>query len=127
MRDTGPKGHVALLCTEDTLGKAITHSLAREGRRLTHCSFEAGTVADLQAACPDVIVVQATTTNADALGLCQKIRQTPALDNTKLLLLQNSGRAIDKRRARAMGADGFLSLPFPMSSLRDEVGRLLES
>jgi len=44
----------------------------------------------------------------------------------KLLVLQDSGRAVDVRRADALGADAFLPMPFALDDLRSEVGRLSE-
>ncbi|MEV8467826.1 hypothetical protein AB0T83_13680 [Fluviibacterium sp. DFM31] len=123
----GHEARVALLGLDDTLGDAIEHSLSRDGCALTRAPCATSVLDGLCAACPDVIVLESRTSDMSAFGLAQEIRQRRDLDHARLLVLQNSGRAIDKRRARAMGADAFLSMPFPMSSLRIEVGRLLEA
>ncbi|WP_193141155.1 two-component system response regulator [Meridianimarinicoccus sp. MJW13] len=123
----GHEARVALLGLDDTLGDAIAQSLSRDGCAMTRAPCATSAVPRLCECCPDVIVLETRTSDMSAFGVAQAIRQNRDLDHARLLVLQNSGRAIDKRRARAMGADGFLSMPFPMSSLRIEVGRLLEA
>ena len=119
------RNRVTLLCEEDVLGQAIAATLTRDGAELTRAPCAAGAIETLRAAPPDVIVLESRSHDAIALGLCQAIRQSRELDQVKLLLLQDSGRPIDRRRASAMGADGFLAMPFAMAALRNEVGRLL--
>lgn len=120
------RGRVALICQEDVLAQAIETALTRDGKELSRAPYRAESLDTLRALAPDVIVLEARHNDPAAFGLCQTIRQTPEFARTRILLMQDTGRPIDRRRAVALGADAFLSMPFGMAALRSEVGRLLE-
>lgn len=130
LAETGPvgarPGKVALACTESGLGLAIERSLARRGRDLSRTPCDAASVVALRADPPDVLVIEARGTDGGALGLCQSVRQDPALRRTRLVVLQETDRPVDRRRAVAMGADACLAMPVSLQDLAREIDRLLD-
>jgi len=102
---------VALLCDATPLARLCAAALDRLG--LTPCVMPDARAARhlLNTAPPDVLVVLLTGRDPAVLSLCQSVGQDPALTGTRLVIVQDSARAIDIRRARALGADAVLPLP----------------
>lgn len=126
--DTGvSRRKVMLICEDGGLGLAVERMLAADGRSLTRRECVAEAIASIRDEAPDVVVLEARVRNAEALGLCQSLRADPGLRQVRLLMLQDAGRPIDRRRAAALGADGVLAMPFAMADLRREVDRLLDA
>lgn len=124
--DTRPvPPRVALCCGETGLHTAIAALLRRDGCEVADCDCADGRLDDLRASSPDVIVIETHARDSAGLELCQSIRSAPDLSHARLLVLQDSGRPIDRRRAEALGAHAVLAMPFAMDSLRAEVVRLL--
>ena len=57
--------------------------------------------------------------------ICSGIRTDPALARVKVLMMTARGSAIERRKGIELGADGFISKPFELKDLREEVRRLL--
>jgi DNA-binding response OmpR family regulator len=57
--------------------------------------------------------------------ICQAIRADPACADVRILMMTARGSAMERRKGMAMGADGFISKPFELKELRDEVRRIL--
>jgi DNA-binding response OmpR family regulator len=57
--------------------------------------------------------------------ICEGIRIDPSLSDVKVLMMTARGSAIERRKGLALGADGFITKPFELKDLRDEVRRLL--
>lgn len=57
--------------------------------------------------------------------ICHHIRANPTLSNVKVLMMTARGSAVERKRGLEIGADGFISKPFELKDLRDEVHRLL--
>jgi len=129
MRDDteqGKRGRVAVLCSGARLASAIEWALRQDGYavRCGDCGSEA--LDGLSHDTPDIVLLEARVSDGRGLDICQAIRHDDRLRGVKLLVLQDSGRAVDVRRADALGADAFLPMPFALDDLRSEVGRLSE-
>ena len=46
-------------------------------------------------------------------------------DDIRILMMTARGSAVERRKGLAMGADGFISKPFELKVLRDELRRML--
>jgi DNA-binding response OmpR family regulator len=96
---------------------------------LERCAHEVDLVADGEAALdaavsdpPDLVVLdlQLPRTNGwDILAALKERSEVP------VLLLTGSASESDQRRARTLGADGYLTKPFRVVELRQRVGHLL--
>lgn len=102
---------VALLCDAPPLARLCAAALERLGLtpRLLPPAAEARRMLDILP--PDLLVVLVTARDPAALALCQAVGQDPAFAGTRLVIVQDSARDIDIRRARALGADAVLPLP----------------
>lgn len=81
---------------------------------------------------PDLVITEMRLDRLDGAGLCERLKQDPRTSSAKVLFLTTSTLEWDRRRARRVGADGYLTKPFSPSTLlqkADELsgGRLIDS
>ncbi|ETD84743.1 response regulator, partial [Rhodobacter capsulatus] len=58
--------------------------------------------------------------------ICQQVRADGALAGVRIVMMTARGSALERRKALALGADGFIAKPFELKELRDELHRLLD-
>lgn len=117
-----PQKHVLIVEEADGIALAIDKLMSREGHHCARVRCASDAEGALAAERPDLVMI-----DGDADGLCAVVRSTPGLAATKILVMHGSGKTIDRRRSRAMGADAFLAKPFHLSELKSEVRRLLDA
>ncbi|WP_054773403.1 response regulator [Methylogaea oryzae] len=57
---------------------------------------------------PDAVLLDLMMPHIDGFELCVRFRKHPQLDRTKIIVLSAKSYDFDKRRAKSVGADGFL-------------------
>lgn len=118
---------VLLVESEDSLAAAMDHVVRREGYGCARLRPGDRMLARVTEDHPDLVMLDmAHCDRADALEACQTIRRTPDLADVKILMLQSNGSALERRRSRAMGAAGMVTLPFRLDDLRTEMLRILD-
>lgn len=122
--DQGERGRVAILSSGARLASAIEWALRHDGYAVRQGECGGGSLERLHEDIPDLVLIESRLADGSGLELCQAIRRDDRLRSVKVLMMQDSGRAVDARRAAALGADAFLPMPFALDDLRSEVGRL---
>jgi DNA-binding response OmpR family regulator len=118
---------IAIIAEADGLAGALRDALAADGHGCHLChGDEAGALADAPDA-PALILADISDGGSAAFALCQTLRGRDGATPCRLLVMNRSGRAIDRRRATALGADAYLAMPFALADLRQQVTRLLAS
>ncbi|MBL7977382.1 MAG: response regulator [Bacteroidetes Order II. Incertae sedis bacterium] len=74
---------------------------------------------------PDLVILDVMLPGKNGYEICQSIRHETRLDRTKVLLLTAKGRVADVEKGKAVGADAYLTKPFAIQSLMDQVDQLL--
>lgn len=74
---------------------------------------------------PDLVLLDVMLPEVSGYEICEGIRTDPSLSDVKVLMMTARGSTIERRKGLALGADGFISKPFELKDLRDEVRRLL--
>jgi CheY-like chemotaxis protein len=74
---------------------------------------------------PDLLEVAVLSRSLRSQCLCQAVGQNGSFGKTRLVVIQDSARAIDRRRALAFGARAYLQLPLPRGALGREIAPLL--
>ncbi len=117
---------VMLVESEDSLARAMDHVVTADGHACARLAAGDRIVERVASEHPDLVMLDLTHgETAELLDACQSIRRDPSLDGVRILMLQKGGSALDRRRGRALGADGMVSLPFRLEDLRAEMRRLL--
>jgi DNA-binding response OmpR family regulator len=110
---------------EDNIAAALEFLITREGYGHDRVATGAEALPRIRATRPDLVLLDVMLPGVSGYESCEGIRTDPALARTKVLMMTALGSAVGRRRGIALGADGFISKPFELKDLRDEVRRLL--
>ncbi|SFC98061.1 response regulator transcription factor [Tropicimonas isoalkanivorans] len=123
---TDHPARVLIVEDEDNIALALGHVLKREG-------FEVSRVVDgetgLQAIRderPDLVLLDVMLPGMSGYEVCQNVRLEPELSGVKILIMTARGKAMERRKGLALGADGFIAKPFDLSELLQRTRALLK-
>lgn len=111
---------------EDNIATALEYLMRREGYDHDRVADGAEALGRIRDSHPDLVLLDVMLPGASGYEICEGVRLDPTLKDVKILMMTARGSAIERRRGMAIGADGFISKPFELKELRDEVRRLLE-
>lgn len=74
---------------------------------------------------PDLVLLDVMLPVKSGFEVCQKIRETAAYGNIKIVMLTAKGRDMEVAKGRALGADAYITKPFSTKELIAEVRRIL--
>ncbi|TNF23136.1 MAG: response regulator transcription factor [Rhodobacteraceae bacterium] len=124
--DKGAAGaNILLVEDEVNIALALKFLMERMGHVVTHIDDGAAALEQIEGLAPDLVLLDVTLPGASGYEICQHIRACRALDATRVLVLTARGAEIERRKALALGADGFMSKPFEMAELQTRVSALL--
>ena len=110
---------------EDNIAIALDYLLSREGYAHDRIATGRGAVERIRATHPDLVLLDVMLPEVSGYEICQAVRLDADLRDVKILMMTARGSAIERRKGLALGADGFITKPFELKELRDEVRRLL--
>lgn len=70
---------------------------------------------------PDLILLDVMLPGMNGFDICQRIRQTPAWRQIKVVMLTAKGREVEITKGLALGADAYITKPFSTKALLAEV------
>lgn len=76
---------------------------------------------------PDVILLDILLPKSNGYQVCESIKSDPAMSHTKIIMLSGMVQNSDWRKARELGADGYITKPFSSITLVEKVEELLRS
>lgn len=122
-----PRRHRVLVVEdEDNIALALEFLMEREGYAHDRVADGAVALTRIRALQPDLVLLDVMLPGASGYEICQDVRLDPALKDVKILMMTARGSSIERRKGMATGADGFITKPFELKALREEVRRLLE-
>jgi DNA-binding response OmpR family regulator len=74
---------------------------------------------------PDLILLDIMMPRMSGYDLCQSVRENPAWNGIKIVILSARGRDIDVTKGMAVGADAYVTKPFSTKELVAKVRALL--
>jgi DNA-binding response OmpR family regulator len=74
---------------------------------------------------PDLVVLDLMLPNRGGYDICFSVRQDPALENTRILMVTALNQEIDKTKGVMVGTDAYLTKPFEPQQLLTAVRKLL--
>jgi len=74
---------------------------------------------------PDLILLDVMMPRMSGYDLCQKVRENPAWQEIKIIMLSAKGRDIEVTKGMAVGADAYVTKPFSTKDLMDKVRDML--
>ena len=119
------KRRILVVEDEDNIALALEFLLIREGYDHARVADGAAALPRIRDLHPDLVLLDIMLPGASGYDICKGVRLDPSLADVKILMMTARGSAIEKRKGMAIGADGFITKPFELKELRDEVRRLL--
>ncbi len=74
---------------------------------------------------PDLVLLDVMMPRLSGFDLCQKIRENPAWQPMRIVMLTAKGREVEVSKGLALGADAYISKPFSTQELLAQVSDLL--
>lgn len=125
MSTAAPGPRVLVVEDEDNIATALEFLILREGYAHDRVASGADALPRIRATRPDLVLLDVMLPEVSGFDICSGIRTDPALARVKVLMMTARGSAIERRKGIELGADGFISKPFELKDLREEVRRLL--
>jgi len=125
MADAQAKPRILVVEDEDNIAIALDYLLSREGYAHDRIATGGGALARIRATRPDLVLLDVMLPEVSGYEICQAVRLDADLRDVKILMMTARGSMIERRKGLALGADGFITKPFELKELRDEVRRLL--
>jgi len=122
----GASPHVLLVEDEANIALALQFLMQREGYTVTHIENGRAALAAVPELRPNLVLLDVTLPEVSGYEICQRIKSDPSLAGVRVLILTARGTEVEKRKALALGADGFMSKPFETTELTNAVAALLE-
>ena len=101
----------------------MRHVLEKDGHEVATYVSGRQALSDIVATRPDCVIVDVMMPDMDGLELCAELRRHAELAATKIVMLSIKPYDLDRRRAKELGANGYLVKPVEPDTL---VGSLLE-
>jgi len=76
---------------------------------------------------PDCVITDIMMPEMDGFELTRELRRRPELGPMKIIVLSAKSYDFDRRRAKELGADGYLTKPFQRETLLEAIERILSS
>ncbi len=121
----GSSPRVLVVEDEDNIATALEFLIVREGYAHDRVASGADALPRIRDTHPDLVLLDVMLPEVSGYQICEGIRTDPSLSDIKVLMMTARGSTIERRKGLELGADGFISKPFDLKDLRDEVRRLL--
>jgi DNA-binding response OmpR family regulator len=117
-----------LLLADDsvTIQKVVELTLADEDYEITMVSDGASALQKAEEIHPDLILADIVMPELNGYELCEKVRQSPVLAQTPVLLLSSTFETYDEARGTGAGANDHIIKPFESEELTRKIKDLLE-
>ncbi|MGP3697673.1 response regulator transcription factor [Rhodobacter sp. NSM] len=125
MADGARKRRILVVEDEDNIAIALDYLITREGYEHDRVASGAEALGRIRSTHPDLVLLDVMLPEVSGYEICQGVRLDPTLADVKILMMTARGSAIERKKGLALGADGFISKPFELKALREEVRRLL--
>ncbi|MBD1204343.1 MAG: response regulator [Rhodobacteraceae bacterium] len=116
---------VLIVEDEDNIAVALEYVVKREGYGHARIADGADVMPFIRSRHPEVVLLDIMLPSVSGYEICQEIRLDPTLSDVKVVMMTARGSALEKRKAMALGADGFVSKPFDLGTLRGEIKRIV--
>ena len=108
----------------DTLA-LISRLLTDAGHVVTVRASSAAALRDIPETLPDCVITDLMMPVMDGFELTRELRRRPDLAAMKIVILSAKSYDFDRRRAKEMGADGYLTKPIDRDTFLQSIGEMM--
>ena len=108
----------------DTLA-LVSRLLTDAGHEVVVRASSTGAVRDIPDARPDCVITDLMMPVMDGFELTRELRRRPELAAMKIVILSAKSYDFDRRRAKEMGADGYLTKPIKRESFLQSINEMV--
>jgi DNA-binding response OmpR family regulator len=116
---------VLIVEDEPDIRELVVHHLKREGYQVSAASGGEEALRLVQAAPPDLVILDLMMPAMDGLEVCRRLRQNPATASLPIVMLTAKGDEIDRVLGLEIGADDYVVKPFSPKELLARVRAVL--
>ena len=116
---------VLIVEDEPDIRELVVHHLKREGYQVSAASSGEEALRQVQAAPPDLVILDLMMPAMDGLEVCRRLRQDPATASLPIVMLTAKGDEIDRVLGLEIGADDYVVKPFSPKELLARVRAVL--
>jgi len=116
---------VLIVEDEPDIRELVVHHLKREGYLVSAASSGEEALRQVQAAPPDLVLLDLMMPAMDGLEVCRRLRQDPATAMLPIVMLTAKGDEVDRVLGLEIGADDYVVKPFSPKELVARVRAVL--
>ncbi|HEY6822549.1 MAG TPA: response regulator [Burkholderiales bacterium] len=105
----------------------LTRVLEEAGHRVEASPSSLQALKQIPMSRPDCVITDIMMPEMDGFELTRELRRRPELRDMKIVVLSAKTYDFDRRRARELGADGFISKPFQRTTLLESIMDVVSS
>lgn len=110
---------------DDRFSELVTLVLQKAGHTVSCYNSSLQALKEVPPLRPDCILLDLMMPAMDGFELCKRFRELPELAGTKIIMVSAKTYDFDKRRAKQLGADGFIVKPIDIANFLREVEVML--
>jgi DNA-binding response OmpR family regulator len=116
---------VLIVEDEPDIRELVVHHLKREGYQVSAAANGEDALRQVQAAPPDLVLLDLMMPAMDGLEVCRRLRQDPATATLPIVMLTAKGDEVDRVVGLEIGADDYIVKPFSPKELLARVRAVL--
>jgi CheY-like chemotaxis protein len=124
MSGTGP--HVIVVDDDLAMGSTAKVLLENAGYRVSLCDSAIRALEEIPSQRPACVLLDIMMPEMDGLELCRRLRESPELQDLKILMFSSKAFKYDRARAAELGADGYIPKPINPETFLDQVRKVVE-
>ncbi len=101
--------------------------LKNAGHEVWHSSSSETALKEISALSLDCVLTDLMMPGIDGYELCQRLRKLPGQDDLKIIVVSGKGYEFDQRRARQVGADGYIVKPVDTNTFIKKIERIIHA
>jgi CheY-like chemotaxis protein/ribonuclease BN (tRNA processing enzyme) len=105
----------------------LTRMLEEAGHRVEAAPSALTALKQIPMSRPDCVITDLMMPEMDGFELMRKLRERHELADVKIVVLSAKGYDFDRRRAKELGADGYLTKPFQRETLLDAIANIVSN
>jgi len=99
----------------------VSRLLTEAGHEVVVRASSAGAMRDIPEALPDCVITDVMMPGMDGFELTRTLRARPELKATKIVIVSAKSYDFDRRRAKEMGADGYITKPINVETFLQSI------